>query len=131
MMLALRSSRATGMRSALGRVSTPVSAKPLWGLSLSRLSSSEGAQSPPEVVQSVVVAQNAPYEFQVVKDQRYSWCTCGRSAKQPLCDGAHKGTGLKPLRMVAEQDETLFLCGCKHTSSPPHCDGTHVKNAGW
>jgi len=30
----------------------------------------------------VVVAQNAPYEFQVVKDQRYSWCTCGRSAKQ-------------------------------------------------
>ena len=27
MMLALRSSRATGMRSALGRVSTPVSAK--------------------------------------------------------------------------------------------------------
>jgi CDGSH-type Zn-finger protein len=50
---------------------------------------------------------------------------------QPLCDGAHKGTGLKPLRMVAEEDGTLFLCGCKHTTTGPFCDGTHAKYAGW
>ncbi len=54
------------------------------------------------------------------------WCACGRSAKQPLCDGSHKGTSYKPLRIVARQaGEEALLCACKRTKSPPYCDGSH------
>ncbi len=72
-----------------------------------------------------VIAQKAPYALEVVAGQDYFWCRCGRSSRQPLCDGAHKGTGLSPLKFHAERSETLYFCGCKHTQSPPCCDGSH------
>ena len=28
----------------------------------------------------------------VVEGKSYFWCTCGKSLKQPFCDGSHKGT---------------------------------------
>jgi len=31
-----------------------------------------------------------PVEVEEGKD--YFWCSCGQSAKQPFCDGSHKGT---------------------------------------
>lgn len=55
----------------------------------------------------------------------YWWCTCGRSANQPLCDGSHKGTGFSPEKFVLEEEQEVFLCQCKHTASPPFCDGAH------
>jgi CDGSH-type Zn-finger protein/mannose-6-phosphate isomerase-like protein (cupin superfamily) len=57
--------------------------------------------------------------------KRYSWCSCGRSATQPFCDGSHVGTGFQPVTFKAERDEDVILCGCKHTGTPPFCDGTH------
>ncbi len=54
------------------------------------------------------------------------WCACGRSARQPYCDGSHKGTGLTPVRVAAKSDnEEALLCLCKRTKSPPYCDGSH------
>ena len=38
-----------------------------------------------------IVAQKAPYGVEVEAGKTYYWCTCGRSAKQPFCDGTHKG----------------------------------------
>ncbi|WP_137887416.1 CDGSH iron-sulfur domain-containing protein [Pseudomonas sp. 2FE] len=73
----------------------------------------------------VVIAQRGPYEVEVVAGLDYFWCRCGRSAKQPFCDGTHKGSGIHPLKYHAAQSETLYFCGCKHTQSPPCCDGTH------
>ena len=73
----------------------------------------------------VVVAQKSPYAIQAEAGRKYWWCACGRSSKQPICDGSHKDTGLSPLPFVAPQSETLWLCGCKHTGHPPFCDGTH------
>ncbi|RPJ45908.1 MAG: CDGSH iron-sulfur domain-containing protein [Candidatus Latescibacterota bacterium] len=55
----------------------------------------------------------------------YSWCACGRSARQPFCDGSHKGTGFSPLRFTVERKEKMALCQCKRTGTPPRCDGTH------
>lgn len=72
-----------------------------------------------------VIAQKAPYAIEVVAGLDYFWCRCGRSSKQPLCDGAHKGSGISPLKYHAEQDQTLYFCGCKHTQTPPCCDGSH------
>jgi CDGSH-type Zn-finger protein len=67
-----------------------------------------------------------PFEVTLQAGKRYFWCVCGRSATQPFCDGAHKGSGLAPQAFRAEADETVFLCGCKQTASPPYCDGTHA-----
>jgi len=72
-----------------------------------------------------VIAQKAPYAVAVEAGQDYFWCRCGRSAKQPFCDGAHKGSGLTPLKFHAEESKTLYLCGCKHSQTAPLCDGSH------
>jgi len=55
----------------------------------------------------------------------YHWCSCGRSQKQPFCDGSHKGTGFAPLKFVVEEKKKVALCQCKRTNRPPFCDGTH------
>lgn len=72
-----------------------------------------------------VVARLGPYEVAVEAGKTYYWCRCGLSAKQPFCDGAHKGTGLTPEAFKAEKSETVHFCGCKQTKTPPFCDGTH------
>ncbi len=72
-----------------------------------------------------VVAQREPYAVAVEAGQKYWWCACGRSQKQPFCDASHKGTGLAPVAFTAEKSETLWFCGCKRTASAPFCDGTH------
>lgn len=72
-----------------------------------------------------VVAQRAPFEVELEEGRRYAWCSCGRSANQPLCDGSHQTTALKPVVFKAERSEMVFLCGCKATSDRPFCDGTH------
>jgi CDGSH-type Zn-finger protein len=72
-----------------------------------------------------VIAQKGPYQVTLVKDKAYFWCRCGRSQRQPYCDGSHKGTGLEPLRFVASEDGTVNVCGCKTTQDQPFCDGSH------
>ena len=72
-----------------------------------------------------VIAQKGPYQVEVTQGQAYFWCACGRSAKQPFCDGTHKGTSITPLRFVAETTGTVNLCGCKTTDDKPFCDGAH------
>jgi CDGSH-type Zn-finger protein len=71
------------------------------------------------------IAQKAPYPVEVQAGRKYFWCACGRSAKQPFCDGAHEGTGITPLAYTAEADRTVYFCGCKQTGKPPLCDGAH------
>lgn len=77
--------------------------------------------------EGAIIAQTSPYKVELKAGQRYFWCACGRSAKQPYCDGSHKGTGLSPIGFVADADKTAWLCGCKQTSGQPFCDGTHSK----
>ena len=72
-----------------------------------------------------IVAQKGPYEVDLKAGKTYAWCACGRSARQPFCDGSHSGTGLMPVVWKPEKDETAWLCGCKRTGDKPNCDGTH------
>ena len=72
-----------------------------------------------------VIAQKSPIAVDVEAGQKYFWCTCGKSEKQPFCDGSHKGTSFTPMVWEAEEDGRKFFCGCKKTDSAPFCDGTH------
>ena len=63
----------------------------------------------------------------VIKDKSYYWCSCGKSVKQPFCDGSHKGTGFTPLAYKAEETKKMFFCACKQTNNQPFCDGSHNK----
>ena len=72
-----------------------------------------------------VISQKSPIAAEVEKGKTYYWCSCGKSAKQPFCDGSHKGTAFTPQAFTAEKDETVYFCGCKHTKTPPLCDGSH------
>jgi mannose-6-phosphate isomerase-like protein (cupin superfamily)/CDGSH-type Zn-finger protein len=60
----------------------------------------------------------------------YLWCSCGRSAKQPFCDGSHEGSEFRPVPFKAAQDDELLFCGCKHTRGAPFCDGAHTNLPG-
>lgn len=71
------------------------------------------------------IAQKAPYPVEVEAGKSYFWCACGKSAKQPFCDGSHKGSAFMPLKYEATQSKTVFFCGCKHAGKAPLCDGTH------
>jgi len=72
-----------------------------------------------------VVAQSEPFKVELEEGKQYWWCACGRSAKQPFCDGSHKDTGIEPLAFTAERTGDAWLCGCKATGKAPMCDGSH------
>lgn len=72
-----------------------------------------------------VCAQKAPYGIEVEAGKKYWWCACGRSKKQPFCDGSHKGTGFEPLEFQPKSAGTVWFCGCKTTKNAPLCDGSH------
>ena len=79
------------------------------------------------MTQAPIVAQKAPFAVEVEAGKTYFWCACGRSARQPFCDGSHKATGLAPQKYEATESRKLFFCGCKNTANPPLCDGSHAK----
>ncbi len=74
-----------------------------------------------------VVAQKSPIPVDVEEGKNYFWCTCGKSSKQPFCDGSHQGSDFAPMKWTAEATGKKFFCGCKHTAMGPFCDGTHSK----
>jgi mannose-6-phosphate isomerase-like protein (cupin superfamily)/CDGSH-type Zn-finger protein len=72
-----------------------------------------------------IIARRKPCLETVQAGKKYFWCSCGRSAKQPFCDGSHKGTEFSPVAFVAQADGEVLFCACKHTRTQPVCDGSH------
>ncbi|RTL47543.1 MAG: CDGSH iron-sulfur domain-containing protein [Rhodocyclaceae bacterium] len=71
------------------------------------------------------IAQKAPIAVDVEAGKSYWWCACGKSAKQPFCDGSHKGSDFVPQEYKAEADGKVYFCACKHSKNKPLCDGSH------
>ena len=71
------------------------------------------------------IADNKPKKVELVQNEEYMFCTCGKSKNQPFCDWSHAGTSFKPINFKAEETGSAYLCMCKHSSNKPYCDGTH------
>lgn len=78
------------------------------------------------MAQQAVVAANAPFTVEMKAGETVWWCRCGRSAKQPFCDGSHMGTDFTPMSFTPSADMKGRFCGCKQTKKPPFCDGSHL-----
>ena len=94
----------------------------LFGFKALKMPRRKGTYVPPD---DVVIAQKTPFGIELVEGKKYAWCACGRSNKQPFCDGSHKGTGITPVVFVAEISGLSSLCGCKRSDNAPFCNGRH------
>lgn len=74
-----------------------------------------------------IIAQKAPFPVEVEAGKSYFWCACGKSARQPFCDGSHKDTGIAPVKYDATEAKKVFFCGCKASGNGVLCDGSHSK----
>ena len=72
-------------------------------------------------------AGDSAIALEVEKGKSYFWFSCGKSLKQPLCDGSHKETEFKPIAFKADKTKKIFFCACKQTKNQPFCDGSHNK----
>ena len=57
----------------------------------------------------------------------YYWCSCGKSQKEPFCDGSHTGTSNSPVEFVVQEKKKVALCTCQRTKKTPYCDGSHAR----
>ena len=62
-----------------------------------------------------------------VEPGTYAWCSCGKSSKQPYCDGSHMGSNMSPIIEKVDEAKKVAWCGCKHNQGGPFCDGSHAK----
>jgi len=74
-----------------------------------------------------IVASKTPFPVDVEAGKDYYWCSCGRSATQPFCDGKHQGSAFTPIKYTAEESKTVYFCGCKQSAAGQLCDGTHQR----
>jgi len=77
--------------------------------------------------ESANIAQKSPYAVDIEVGKSYWWCSCGKSAKQPFCDGSHQGSSFTPVEYKAEETKTAYFCGCKQSGNGVMCDGAHQK----
>ena len=54
-------------------------------------------------------AGDSAIAIEVEEGKSYFWCSCGKSSKQPLCDGSHKGTEFKPIAFKADVKKNYFF----------------------
>jgi CDGSH-type Zn-finger protein len=77
-------------------------------------------------METPVIAKKGPYVLDV-EAGTYYFCTCGKSAKQPFCDGSHKGSSFVPKKVEITEAKKVAFCGCKHSGNGAFCDGSHAK----
>ncbi|MDB9878790.1 glutamate synthase-related protein [Amylibacter sp.] len=73
-----------------------------------------------------IIADKKPIKVELESGKNYFWCSCGKSQKQPFCDGSHIGTDISPIKFSVEETGSKALCQCKASANAPFCDGAHA-----
>ena len=73
-----------------------------------------------------IIADKKPIKVDLESGKNYFWCRCGKSQKQPFCDGSHIGTDISPMKFSVEEIGPKTLCQCKASANAPFCDGAHA-----
>ena len=58
------------------------------------------------------IAQRSPYVVELAAGDHW-WCACGRSRRQPFCDGSHKETEFKPVKFAMGEAQKQALAQLK------------------
>ena len=53
----------------------------------------------------MAVSNELPIAIEVISGKDYYWCSCGRSKKQPFCDGSHSKTSFTPIKFVSDENK--------------------------
>lgn len=75
-------------------------------------------------MEAIKVRRN-PYIVHL-EEKKYAICTCDKSSKMPFCDGAHKGSELRPRIIKIAISGNYSICGCNSSKKNSFCDGTHA-----
>ncbi len=73
-----------------------------------------------------IIAGKAP-KVMKMEPGKYFWCACGKSSKQPFCDGSHGTSGITPVKVEISEPKEVYWCMCKQSKNKPFCDGSHQK----
>jgi len=73
-----------------------------------------------------IIADKKPIKVDLESGKNYFWCRCGKSQKQPFCDGSHIGTDISPMKFSVDETGPKVLCQCKASANAPFCDGAHA-----
>ena len=73
------------------------------------------------------LSKELPIAIEVIPGKTYYWCACGKSKKQPFCDGSHTTTSFTPIKFVSDENKKVYFCVCKKSGNAPLCDGSHSK----
>ncbi len=72
------------------------------------------------------IAQRGPYAVELAPGD-YWWCACGRSRRQPFCDGSHKGEFESRLVQVEGERRRAETPAAfernRHVAPPPELSG--------
>lgn len=71
---------------------------------------------------------NRPIPVQLEEGVRV-FCTCGRSADKPFCDGSHPDSSW-PQRTDIIRAKNYLICDCGLSAVTPFCDGSHTGGGG-
>ena len=68
----------------------------------------------------------------VEEGKSYYWCSCGKSSKQPFCDGSHKGSEFNPVAYKAEETKKCFFVPANKQTIPhfvmDHITKSNIEN---
>lgn len=78
------------------------------------------------MTEEAIIAAKEPAVLEL-EPGTYYWCSCGKSANQPFCDGSHKGTEFTPQVIEITKKKKVALCQCKRSKNGAFCDGSHTK----